>query len=79
VETEPALHRRRALGLAAIAGAGRVAAHEWAVTPSLTYWQSEFVFLRALWEHARDALAVTHDRLTIQAVFAMGPHKHELF
>jgi hypothetical protein len=56
-----------------------VSAHEWAFTPSLTFWQSEFVFLRALWEHARDTAGATRDRLTLQAVFAMGPHKHELF
>jgi hypothetical protein len=55
------------------------ATHEWALTPSFTYWQSEFVFLRALWEHARDTAGANRDRLTIQAVFAMGPHKHELF
>lgn len=54
-------------------------AHEWAVTPSLTFWQSEFVYLRALWAHARDIAGATTDRLTLQAVFAMGPHKHELF
>ncbi|MFI5214315.1 MAG: hypothetical protein ACHQU8_07215, partial [Gemmatimonadales bacterium] len=56
-----------------------VASHEWAITPALTYWQSEFVFLRALYEHARDTAGALHDRFTIQAVFAMGPHKHELF
>jgi hypothetical protein len=56
-----------------------VTAHEWALTPTLTYWQSEFVFLRALWEHARDITGAARDRLTLQAVFAMGPHKHELF
>lgn len=54
-------------------------AHEWAVTPSLTLWESEFVFLRALWEHARTVTGATTDRFTLQAVFAMGPHKHELF
>ncbi len=57
----------------------QVASHEWAITPTLTYWQSEFVFLRALYEHARDVFGITHDRFAIQAVFAMGPHKHELF
>lgn len=56
-----------------------VSSHEWAITPTLTFWQSEFVFLRALYEHARDIAGITHDRLAIQAVFAMGPHKHELF
>ncbi len=52
---------------------------EWAVTPSLTFWQSEFVYLRGLVERARSATGVTTDRLAVQVVFAMGPHKHELF
>ena len=54
-------------------------AHEWAITPSLTFWQSEFVFLRGLYEHARGLDAATTDRLSLQVVYAMGPHKHELF
>lgn len=54
-------------------------AHEWAVTPSLTYWQSEFVFMRGLFEHANSVTGTNADRATIQVVFAMGPHKHELF
>jgi hypothetical protein len=54
-------------------------AYEWAVTPTLTFWQSEFVYLRALYEHARTVAGTATDRLTLQAVFAMGPHKHELF
>jgi hypothetical protein len=52
---------------------------EWAVTPTLTWWQSEFVFVRAGYEHARSPAGGTTGRLTLQAVFAMGPHKHELF
>lgn len=54
-------------------------AHEWAVTPALTFWQSEFVFLRAAFEHARDITNANRDRVTVQVVFSMGPHKHELF
>ena len=54
-------------------------AYEWAVTPTLTFWQSEFVFLRGAYEHARTVAGTATDRLTLQAVFAMGPHKHELF
>jgi len=53
--------------------------HEWAVTTSLTYWQSEFVFMRGLVEHAKSVTGANADRATIQVVFAMGPHKHELF
>ncbi|HJQ18733.1 MAG TPA: hypothetical protein VJ867_00195 [Gemmatimonadaceae bacterium] len=56
-----------------------VDAHEWAVTPSLTFWQSEFVFIRGAYEHARDLVDANRDRFTMQLVFAMGPHKHELF
>ena len=52
---------------------------EWAVTPTLTFWQSEFVFLRAQWTHHRDVLDSTTDRFALQVVWAMGPHKHELF
>ncbi len=54
-------------------------AHEWAVTPTLTYWQSEFVYVRGQYERARNLLSATSDRFTLQFVFAMGPHKHELF
>lgn len=54
-------------------------AHEWAITPSLTFWQSEFVFIRGAYEHARDLFDTNRDRFTMQFVFAMGPHKHELF
>jgi hypothetical protein len=56
-----------------------VTGEEWAVTPALTFWQSEFVFLRAQYEHLRTVLNTNADRLTMQVVFAMGPHKHELF
>ncbi|MFN8571045.1 MAG: hypothetical protein U0132_03240 [Gemmatimonadaceae bacterium] len=53
--------------------------HEWAITPTLTFWQSEFVFLRGLYERSRDLSRTGRDRFTVQLVFAMGPHKHELF
>jgi hypothetical protein len=56
-----------------------VAGDEWAITPSLTFWQSEFVFLRAQWARHRDFAATTTDRVALQVVWAMGPHKHELF
>ncbi|MBV6522819.1 MAG: hypothetical protein MNPFHGCM_02969 [Gemmatimonadaceae bacterium] len=53
--------------------------HEWAVTPTLTFWPSEFVYVRGLYERSRDLARATRDRFTLQLVFAMGPHKHELF
>lgn len=56
-----------------------VTGHEWETHATLTFWQSEFVFIRAEWTHHRNTLAATSDRLALHAVWAMGPHKHELF
>lgn len=52
---------------------------EWRITPSLTWWQSEFVYLRLEGEHRDSELEGTQNMLTLQAVFAMGPHKHETY
>jgi hypothetical protein len=52
---------------------------EWRITPSLTWWQSEFVYLRLEGEHRDRQLEGTQNLLTLQAVFAMGPHKHETY
>ena len=40
------------------------------VVPSITFWQSEWVFLRAEWRPRQFAL---------QAVWSIGPHKHETY
>jgi hypothetical protein len=52
---------------------------EWRVTPSLTWWQSEFVYLRLQGEHHDSELEGRRNFLTLQAVWAMGPHKHETY
>jgi hypothetical protein len=52
---------------------------EWRVTPSVTWWQSEFVFLRLEGEHRHTDLDGAHNLLSLQAVWAMGPHKHETY
>ena len=52
---------------------------EWRMTPSLTWWQSEFVYLRLEGEHRHSDLEGTQNLLTLQAVWAMGPHKHETY
>lgn len=52
---------------------------EWRFTPSLTWWQSEFVFLRLEGEHRNSEMEGSQNMLTLQAVFAMGPHKHETY
>jgi len=55
--------------------------HTWAVVPSLQWWQSEWVYLRLEWQHQHDALetgdVATRNRILLQAVWAIGPHKHE--
>jgi hypothetical protein len=52
---------------------------EWRVTPTLTWWQSEFVYLRLEGEHRHTDLDGSHNMLSLQAVWAMGPHKHETY
>jgi hypothetical protein len=52
---------------------------EWRVTPSVTWWESEFVFLRLEGEHRHTDLDGAHNLLSLQAVWAMGPHKHETY
>jgi len=52
---------------------------EWRITPNLTWWESEFVFLRVEGEHRHTDLGGSSNLLTLQAVWAMGPHKHETY
>jgi hypothetical protein len=52
---------------------------EWRIVPNLTWWQSEFVYLRVEGEHRDSDLEGTRNLLTLQAVWAMGPHKHETY
>jgi hypothetical protein len=50
---------------------------EWRITPNITWWQSEFVYLRLEGEHRNTELEGSRNMLSLQAVWAMGPHKHE--
>ncbi len=52
---------------------------EWRITPNITWWQSEFVFLRLEGEHRHTDLEGSKNLLSLQAVWAMGPHKHETY
>jgi hypothetical protein len=52
---------------------------EWRVTPNITWWESEFVFLRLEGEHRHTELEGSRNMLSFQAVWAMGPHKHETY
>ena len=47
--------------------------------PSLTMWQSEWVFLRAQYQWRRVANAPDDHQIAMQAVWAIGPHKHETY
>jgi hypothetical protein len=49
------------------------------LVPSLTMWQSEWVFLRAQYQWQRIASAPADHQLALQAVWAIGPHKHETY
>ncbi|MGZ8392064.1 MAG: hypothetical protein ACXWWK_04400 [Gemmatimonadales bacterium] len=52
---------------------------EWRIVPNITWWQSEFVYLRLEGEHRDAELAGTQNFLKLQVVWAMGPHKHETY
>ena len=49
------------------------------VIPSLTMWQSEWVFLRAQYQWQQVANATATHQFALQAVWAIGPHKHETY
>jgi len=62
--------------------------HEWDITTTLDYWQSEFVFLRIQYQYSKrdfsDYLNHTgpypsEHTLILQVNWAMGPHKHEAY
>ena len=50
----------------------------WLAGPTLTWWQSEWVRLRAEYAHVR-RLAEGSGLFTFQVTMAMGPHKHETY
>ncbi len=60
----------------------------WDLVPYLTFWQSEFVYLRLEYQHGRRLPYLTpsgslgrrtDNRLLLQIDFAAGPHKHEKY
>jgi hypothetical protein len=48
------------------------------IIPSLTWWESEWVELRAQYTRAKTA-GQTTNQFALQAVWAIGPHKHETY
>lgn len=51
----------------------------WAVVPYMTWWQSEFVRLRAELEHREQDGGDDDNRFVLQLTWAAGPHKHETY
>ena len=50
----------------------------WLASPALTYWQSEYVRLRAEYDILGNP-GETTGQFTLRITFAMGPHKHETY
>jgi hypothetical protein len=49
------------------------------IIPSLTWWESEWVELRAQYTRAKTAGQTAMNQFALQAVWAIGPHKHETY
>jgi hypothetical protein len=49
------------------------------VVPSLTWWQSEWVYLRLQYNHLKHEGEAVNHTLMLQLVWAIGPHKHETY
>lgn len=55
---------------------------KWAIVPNITFWQSEWVVLRAEWQHLSVPIITgrdVSDQFVLQAVWSIGPHKHESY
>ena len=50
----------------------------WLASPALTYWQSEYVRMRAEYDVLGNP-GNTTGQFTLRITFAMGPHKHETY
>jgi hypothetical protein len=52
----------------------------WLLSPTLTWWQSEYVRIRLEYDLLGRSLAAEREgHLLFQLTFAMGPHKHEIY
>ena len=49
------------------------------LTPSLTLWESEWVFLRGQYSWSKLTGTGATGQVALQAVWAIGPHKHEIY
>ena len=52
----------------------------WVMSPTLTWWQSEYVRLRLEYDLLdRSVVTAKEGRIFLQVTLAMGPHKHETY
>jgi hypothetical protein len=51
----------------------------WLFSPTLTWWQSEYVRVRAEYDLLGRTAEAGKGRFLLQVTFAMGPHKHETY
>lgn len=51
----------------------------WGLTPYVTFWQSEFVRLRAQASYRKDSEHGTERQYLLQLTVAAGPHKHDTY
>jgi hypothetical protein len=52
---------------------------EWALSPFLTLWQSEWVRLRAQYDFLNRDFDENENRFFVQFTWSLGPHKHEAY
>jgi hypothetical protein len=65
------------LGPLAVSGDG---AYRWQASPYVTWNQSPFVRFRVEYDHGDGKeMGEAENRITVQAIFAAGPHKHERY
>lgn len=51
----------------------------WQVVPYVTFWQSEFVYIRFQGQHGHLESGPNQTRVSLQVNWAAGPHKHEKY
>ena len=52
---------------------------EWDLSPTLDFWQSEFIMLRLQYSYTQRSYAKNDHSIMLQTVWSMGPHKHEAY
>ena len=53
--------------------------YEWDISPTIDFWQSEFVMMRLQYSYTSRSHEENDHAVFIQTVWSMGPHKHEAY